>query len=174
MGMITRRVSVTLAAFLLSAVVGTIAAIPAQSAVQAQSAVPAGSGTPGALTGIRTGAHPTFDRIVLDFPGGTPQVRTARFVDKLVRDGSGQVEPLPGAAFAEVSMFGGSTYDANGHPTYLGPRKFSTPGLHNVMAIAITGDFEGYLTIGIGMRRQTSLNVFTLTNPARVVIDVGS
>jgi hypothetical protein len=41
------------------------------------------------------------------------------------------------------------------------------------MAVAITGDYESYLSIGIGMREQTWVNVFTLTAPSRVVIDVG-
>jgi hypothetical protein len=52
-------------------------------------------------------------------------------------------------------------------------RKFRTRNLTNVMAVAITGDYESYLSIGIGMREQTWVNVFTLTAPSRVVIDVG-
>ena len=41
------------------------------------------------------------------------------------------------------------------------------------MAVAITGDYEGVLSVGIGMRKQTSVKVFTLIRPTRVVIDVG-
>ena len=55
----------------------------------------------------------------------------------------------------------------------LGPRNFRTRNLINVMAVAITGDYEGYLSIGVGMRKQTSVTVFTLDAPTRVVIDVG-
>lgn len=167
MGTNTRRVVAALGMLLLSAAVVTTAAIPGQAAASPS------PGTPGALSAIRTGAHPTYDRIVLDFPGGAPQIRTSRFVDKLIRDGSGQVESLPGSAFAEVSMSPGQTHDAQGHLTYPGPRKFTTPGLNNVTAVAITGDFEGYLTIGAGLHRRTTLNVFTLTGPPRVVIDIG-
>jgi hypothetical protein len=54
-----------------------------------------------------------------------------------------------------------------------GPRKFRTRNLSNVMAVAITGDYEAYLTLGIGMRKQTWVKVFTLDAPTRVVIDVG-
>jgi hypothetical protein len=164
---IISRAAVVLATLLFSAGVITAVAIPAESAV------PAAAGTPGALTAIRTGAHPTYDRIVLDFPGGVPEVRDSRFVEELIRDPSGEVESLPGDQFAQVTMFPAATYDLEGNPTYLGPRKFTTPGLNNVTAIAITGDFEGYLTIAMGMREKTWLHVFTLTGPPRVVIDVG-
>jgi hypothetical protein len=52
-------------------------------------------------------------------------------------------------------------------------RKFRTRNLANVMAVVITGDFEGVLSVGVGMRKQTWIRTFTLTGPTRVVIDVG-
>jgi len=64
-------------------------------------------------------------------------------------------------------------HDDSGHPSYSGPQKFRTRDLTNVMAVAITGDYEGVLSAGVGMRKQTWLNVFTVSNPTRVVIDVG-
>ena len=165
MGIITRRVTTVLGALVLSAAAVTAVAVPAQSAVSSRA--------PGELTGIRTGAHPSYDRIVLDYPGGAPQVINSQFVPQLIRDGSGEVEQLPGAAFAEVAMFPAGTADVNGNPTFSGPRKFTTSGLNNVTAIAITGDYEGHLTIGTGMHRKTSLHVFTLTGPPRIVVDIG-
>jgi hypothetical protein len=146
----------------LAATVIMAGAVPAQSAVPD---IPV-------LTGIRTGTHPTFDRVVLDLSGPRPQAGS-RFVDELIRDGSGEVEWLTGAAFAEVHATPSQAHDDAGHPSYPGPKKFRTPNLGNVMAVAITGDYEGVLSLGIGMRKQTWLNVFTLSNPTRVVIDVG-
>ncbi len=159
MGAITRRI---LATFLLSAAVVTAGAVPAQSAVPD---IPV-------LTRIRTGVHPTVDRIVLDLSGPRPQV-SSRFVDELVQDGSGNVEWLTGAAFAEVHATPAQAHDEVGHPSFEGPRKFRTPNLTNVMAVAITGDYEGVLSVGVGMRKQTWIKAFTLTGPTRVVIDVG-
>jgi hypothetical protein len=159
MGTITRR---TVATLLLSAAVVTAGAVPAQSAVP---------DTP-VLTGIRTRVHPTFDRIVLDLSGPPPQV-SSRFVDDLTQDGSGDIAWLTGAAFAEVVATPAQAHDDAGHPSYPGAQKFRTRNLANVMAVAITGDYEAYLSIGVGMRRQTWVNVFTLTAPTRVVIDVG-
>jgi hypothetical protein len=138
------------------------------SAVPAQSVVP---DVP-ALTGIRIATHPTFDRIVLDLSGPRPQV-SCRFVDALTRDGSGEVEWLAGAAFAEVQVTSGQAHDNAGHPSYPGPQKFRTRNLSNVMAIAITGDYESVLSVGIGMRKQIWIKAFTLSSPTRVVTDVG-
>ncbi|MGH3836460.1 MAG: AMIN-like domain-containing (lipo)protein, partial [Pseudonocardiaceae bacterium] len=149
MGAITRR---TIAILLLSAAVVTAGAVPAQSAVQPAPDTPV-------LTGIRTGVHPNFDRIVLDFSAPRPQV-SSRFVDELIQDGSGDIEWLTGAAFAEIQMNPAQAHDDQGNPSTPGPRKFRTRNLSNVMAVAITGDYEAYLTLGIGMRRQTWVTVF--------------
>jgi len=163
MGTITRR---TLASLLLSAALVTASGVPAQSATQPAPVTPV-------LTNIRTGVHPSFDRIVLDFSGPRPQVYSSRFVDELVRDGSGDVEWLTGAAFVEVVLTPAQAHDDAGQLTYPQPWKFRTRNLSNAMAVAITGDFEATLTIGVGMRKQTWVKAFTLTGPTRVVIDVG-
>ena len=39
-------------------------------------------------------------------------------------------------------------HDDSGNPTWFFPEKFRTRDLHNVMAIAVTGDFEGHVSIG--------------------------
>ena len=159
---ITSRI---LATVFLSVAVLTAGAVPARSAQPPAPDIPV-------LTGIRTAAHPAFDRIVLDFSGPRPQV-SSRFVDKLVRDGSGEPEELPGAAFAEVGMTPAQAHDFAGNSSYPGPRKFRTANLNNVTAVAITGDYEAHLLVGIGMRKQTWVNAFTLDAPTRVVIDIG-
>lgn len=143
-------------------------AVPAHPAAPANPAVP---DTP-VLTGIRTGTHPTFDRIVLEFAGPRPQV-SSRFVDELIRDGSGNVERLPGAVFAEIRVSPAQAHNGAGQPSYGGPRRLFTGALRNVTAFAITGDFEGVLSLGVGMRRKTWVHTSTLSGPTRVVVDVG-
>jgi hypothetical protein len=159
MGSISRR---TFATLLLSVAIAFAGVLPAKSAVPD---IPV-------LTGIRTGVHPTFDRIVLDFSGPRPRV-SSRFVDELIQDGSGNVEWLTGAAFAEVHATPAQAHDEAGHSSFAGPRKFRTSNLTNVMAVSITGDFEGVVSVGVGMRKQTWVKAFTLSAPTRVVIDVG-
>jgi len=120
-----------------------------------------------ALTGIRTGAHPGFDRVVLDFGPGPQPTFTQQQVDELTADASGEVVWLTGLTFTAVSVHG-----AHDGGSYTGPAKFRTHGLTNVVAIAETGDFEDVLSIGIGERRATTVTLEWLTGPNRLVIDV--
>jgi hypothetical protein len=126
-----------------------------------------------ALTAIRTGQHPGFDRVVLDLSGSPTPTVTNRWVDELTADGSGEVVWLTGEHFVEVVSSPAAAHDDAGNLTYAGPDKFRTRNLRNVMAVALIGDFEGYLSIGLGLRTQTWVRTSTLTSPARVVIDVG-
>lgn len=164
MKVFSRRAVAVLGAFLFSVIVVGAGVMPAQAAAPAPGPM---------LVGIRSATHPTYDRIVLDFVGGRPGIQSQRFVDELRSDPSDQIEWLTGCTFAEVVMTPAYAHDSDGHPSLPGPQKFRTRNLSNVMAVAITGDFEGYATFGIGMRKQTWMNVSTLTGPDRVVIDIG-
>lgn len=157
-------------ALLVLAVAAVGAAVPAASAASAGSAASM-TQTP-VLTGIRSGRHADFDRVVLDLSGHRPEF-FIRSVDQLYYDGSGLPVSLPGAYFLEVRLAPAAAHDDNGNPTYTGPRQFGTPALTNVQAVAITGDYEAYLTVGLGMRRDSWHRVFLLDAPTRVVIDVG-
>ncbi|MGW4060724.1 AMIN-like domain-containing (lipo)protein [Amycolatopsis sp. NPDC004747] len=142
---------------------GTLAAA---GPAQAEPATPA-------LVDIRTGLNAGFDRIVLDLSAGpVPTLVNYQLVDELTADPTGDIVWLTGEYFINVSAFPLVAHDANGNPTYTGPSKFRTRNLANVMAIALTGDFEAQTSIGIGVRSRTAVKVFTLTGPNRVVIDV--
>jgi hypothetical protein len=158
----SRPVRRALAAVVLLLAGTLAAAVPAR----------ADSTTP-ALTNIRTGNNPGFDRIVLDLSAGYPPgTLNYQLTDELTADPSGEVVWLTGEYFVNVSVFAAVAHDASGHPTYPGPLKFRTRNLSNVMAVAVIGDFESALMIGLGVRTRTAVNVFTLTAPNRVVIDV--
>jgi hypothetical protein len=124
------------------------------------------------LTNIRTGLNTGFDRIVLDLGSGAAPTVSYQLVDELTADPSGEIVWLTGEYFVNVAVGHAAAHDDNGNLTYLGPQKFRTRNLRNVMAVALTGDFEAQLTIGLGVRSRTAVNVFTLTAPNRVVIDV--
>ncbi len=143
-------------------IAGTLAgAVPAQ----AVSSVPT-------LTAIRTGNNPGFDRIVLDLGPGSAPIPSYQLVDELIADPSTEIVWLTGEYFINVSVPYAAAHDDNGNPTYPGPQKFRTRNLANVMAVAVIGDWEAHLLIGLGVRSRTAVNVFTLTAPNRVVIDV--
>lgn len=121
-----------------------------------------------ALTNIRVGRHATYDRVVLDFSGPVPSSFRGNFTARLTADPSGMRVSLPGNTFVSVVTQGATAFG-----TYHGRKSFTTPELRNVRAVAITGDFEAVLSIGLGVRHRTWLHVFTLPNPSRLVIDVG-
>jgi hypothetical protein len=47
-----------------------------------------------------------------------------------------------------------------------------TPIYPILLQVRAAGDFESYLSFGIGLSQRTGFRVFTLTQPYRVVIDV--
>jgi len=109
---------------------------------------------------------------VLDMSGHRPTVTYQR-TDELRQDGSGEIVWLTGEHYVNVQVTPAAAHDEAGNSTYLGPQKFRTRDLRNVMAVAVTGDFEGILSIGLGTRYTSWVRVFTLDSPTRVVIDVG-
>ncbi|RSD14868.1 AMIN-like domain-containing (lipo)protein [Amycolatopsis eburnea] len=127
-----------------------------------------------AMTNIRTGLNTGFDRIVLDLSSGPAPAVGYQLLDELTADPSGEIVWLTGQYFVNVTATPAAAHDVNGNLTYTGPQKFRTRNLRNVMAVAVTGDFEAHLSIGLGVRTRTAVHVFTLTAPNRVVIDVAS
>lgn len=125
------------------------------------------------LTNIRTGRHTTYDRVVLDFRGPVPSSFRDQWVGQLLTDASDKPVSLRGNKFLSVAMHDASGFDLSGRPAYTGPRTFRTFALRNIEAVAITGDFEHVLSIGIGVRHASWVHVFTLTRPSRLVIDIG-
>lgn len=124
------------------------------------------------LKGIRTGRHDTFDRIVLDLRGPVPSDIFRTWGPVLRQPGSGRLFWLYGCRFLTVRVENVTAHNAQGEPTYKGPRRFRTPKLANVKAVGIIGDFEGGVEIGIGARTQKKVRIFTLKSPTRVVIDI--
>jgi hypothetical protein len=128
------------------------------------------------LTNIRVAQHPTYDRVVLDLTGPRPTV-DHRYVDRLIADGSGRPVRLPCAVknekFLAASARPAAAHNDAGKATYHGRQQFCTPALRNVRAIGLTGDFEGVLSVGLGLRHRSWVHVFTLSGPTRMIIDIG-
>lgn len=60
---------------------------------------------------------------------------------------------------------------ADGSPLVPQARRFS-PGLSSIQEVAMAGDYEGYVSFGLGLRAKVAFRVFELSNPSRVVVDV--
>jgi hypothetical protein len=139
------------------------------------------SGVPveGLLHAMRTGHHPTFDRVVFEFCGSAVPEHHVRYEDDLRQDPSDLPLPLLGQAAVRVVFHGGTTDtasiapDPKTAPRYTGPTRL-TPNDPLVKEVAIAGDFERVLSFGVGIDHPTGLHVQTLTAPPRLVVDFWS
>ena len=122
------------------------------------------------LTAVRTGKHAGFDRVVFQFSGGLPAV-TAERVKAVYADPKGTTIPLPGRSYLHVVFRGASaTCPQPSKRTWTGPSVL-TPYLPQLLTVSAAGDFEGYLSFGLGLAAKGPYHVSTLTGPDRVVID---
>jgi hypothetical protein len=123
------------------------------------------------LIDVRYACHEDFDRIVFDFRDNSPGY-VVEYVDPpIVQDGSGEPVEIDGEAFLNVRFNPAQAHDDAGESTYTGPREI-TPGLASVSEMEMAGDFEGYVTWGIGLPEELDFRVFPLEDPFRVVIDI--
>jgi hypothetical protein len=115
---------------------------------------------PATLTGVRTGQHTCFDRLVLDVStNGTGW--SVRYVSAVRTEGRGAVLPLRGGAFLEVVEKAATT------------RRLPMPGVagyRTFRQVADGGSFEGQTTLGLGVRARLPFRVLVLDR--RVVVDV--
>jgi hypothetical protein len=125
---------------------------------------------PARVVNLRVGEHVHFDRVVIDVRGTVPTRRTVRYVHPLRYD-SGERVPLHGRRFLEVTLSPELAHRADGTSTYKGPqlKQYSMPVLRGV---AYMGEFEGYVSFGIALRRHVGYHVNVLHSPNRIVIDL--
>lgn len=129
--------------------------------------------TPGAyLTAIRTGRQASADRVVFEFAGKLPSSYTVTPVASVAADASGEPVAIAGKSFLRVTFHSASAVCADtGRKTYPGPSSV-TPRYTQLLDVEAAGDFEGYLTWGIGLAAKGSFRAYTLIAPYRVVIDL--
>lgn len=124
------------------------------------------------LTKVRAGRHACYDRFVLDITG-TTRVNSWRveYTPQVTEDGSGAVVPLRGGAFLQI------TVGANNEQFTPANRRELTnvAGFRTFRQVASAGGFEGYSSVGLGVRARLPFRVLTVPGPGdavRVAIDV--
>lgn len=128
------------------------------------------------VVNVRTGQHYCFDRLVIDLNGPAAGY-SVRYVPQVVQDGSGLPIPLRGQAFIQLTA-NAPAYDAGGKSTYNPANKAELSdvgGYQTFRQVAWAGSFEGYTSLGLGVRARLPFRVFTLAGPgsgSRLVIDV--
>jgi hypothetical protein len=130
---------------------------------------PTGTG-PALLTGVRVGRHDAYDRTVFDFTGGTPGYRVE--YAPLYTEGKGDLVHLEGAQTLSIHFHPAYAHDPEtGAPT-ADLNQVLTPRFPTLRQVKFGGDFEGYVSAGLGLADRVGFRVFTLANPYRVVVDV--
>ena len=129
------------------------------------------------ITNVRAGRQACFDRMVVDLRGRGAGYNV-RYVSQVLSEGQGAVVPLRGGARLSV-VIKAPAYDINtGRMTYRPANSrelVSVAGSSTFRQVAWGGTFEGYTTIGLGVRARLPMRVFILNGPgtsSRVVIDV--
>ena len=125
------------------------------------------------LTNVQAGKHEDYDRLVFTFRDAVPGYRVAYVQPPIVQDGSGLPVEVRGSAFLQVRMEPASGYDmAANRPAYTGPKEL-TAGFTALLEAQQTGDFEAVLSWVIGVPAQRDFRVLELSNPPRLVVDIG-
>jgi hypothetical protein len=164
-----RRVAVALAALaVLASSAATAWALPPFTLAPKSS--PPGAGLQAEMYRLTIGCHPTYDRFVLRFRFATPGYEV-RYVNKITQDPSGLPVTLLGNARLLVTVRQARAHTEDGTRSF-GPAVL-TPRCPNLRQMKKVGDFEGVLSFGLGLNHKDGFRVFRLTNPTRIVVDVG-
>jgi len=117
---------------------------------------------------VRTGTHPGYDRVTIEFNNGEPGS-----VDMSPHNGttftqgaSGQQVTLQGSTGLLVIIHG-----SDEHTAYTGSTDIKT-GYSVLLELRQVEDFEGTVQWGVGLSKSACYRAFYLTNPARLVIDI--
>ena len=118
-------------------------------------------------TDVRVGTQSTYDRFVLQFDSSVPAYTVTRQNNPVFKmAASGQSITLSGTAGALVQV-----HTATGANTYSGPVDFVHPEFLVINEARLTGDFEGYISWGLGLSHAACMRSFTLSDPPRLVVD---
>lgn len=112
------------------------------------------------LTGLRTGRHACFDRLVIDMSSSTVGWNV-RYVSAVRDQGRGAVVPLRGGAFLQVDVQSAAMRT---------PAMPDVAGYTTFRQVGWGGSFEGSSTVGLGLRGRLPFRV--LRSGSDLVIDV--
>ncbi len=112
------------------------------------------------LAGVRTGRHDCYDRLVVDLSRSDVGY-SVRYVNAVRDQGQGAVVPLRGGAFLQIDL----QASAARHPAMP-----SVAGYRTFRQVGWGGSFEGYSTVGLGVRARLPFRVFR--NGSDLVVDV--
>lgn len=115
----------------------------------------------------RVGEQPDYDRFVLQFDSIVPTYTVTRQAKPVfTMGGSGQTVTLSGTAGVLITV-----HSATGATTFVGSTDIVNANYAVLDEARQTQDFEGYVSWGLGLSKPACMRVFTLDDPARLVVD---
>lgn len=129
----------------------------------------------GPVTGVRSGRHTCYDRLVVDLKGRAPGY-TVKYVSNVYTEGQGALVPLRGGAKLLI-VVNAPAYDQSGNSSFVPKNQkevVNVTGYTTFRQVAWAGTFEGYTSMGLGVRARLPFRAFTITDAttSRLVIDV--
>jgi hypothetical protein len=120
------------------------------------------------VTGVRFAAHSQegFDRIVFDIRGALPGY-SVRYVSQVRMDPSDRPVSVPGRRYLLVVLNPAQAHRADGAATVSGVHHVGLPILESY---AVVGDYEGHVSIVLGLDDVVGYRVGEL--PGRIYLDV--
>jgi len=123
---------------------------------------------------IRTGAHPCFERVVIELsgPGDMPGVRVEYVDDPVLLSPSDQTVDIDGDATLVISLAAWMpSMEGDG---YAGPTDFQPTNVSHIRQVRQIENFEGMSAWAIGLDRERDFTVGYLEAPARIVVDIAT
>ena len=124
--------------------------------------------------GIRTGAHPCFERIVLELggEGEMPGYLVAYEADPIKLGPSDQTVEIAGDATLVLRLAAWmTTMEGEG---YHGPTVIVPTNVDHVVELRMLENFEGMCAWAIGLDEQRPFTIGTLAAPPRIVVDIAT
>jgi hypothetical protein len=105
------------------------------------------------LTGVFVGDHPegnpAYVRMSFYFRGAFPEYNF-NYASEIRSDGEGAKLPLAGNSFLRLQFWPAQAHDNNGKST-ITAKPDTRIGLGNLVSYVFAGDYEGYVTYGLGI-----------------------
>jgi hypothetical protein len=130
---------------------------------------------PPVVQAIRAAAQSGFDRLVFEFSGDKVPGYSVQYDTKAVSCGSGEdVTAFIGGGKAPAAMLIVKMQPANGHNDagQATVARDLNPGLSTIVRAFGICDFEADVQYAVALTAEKPFKVSTLTNPARLVIDI--
>jgi hypothetical protein len=117
---------------------------------------------------LRTGSHAGYDRVTVEFKNGQPGSISIRpqAGTSFNQSPSGKTDTLAGTNGILVII-----RSADAHTSYSGVRDIKT-GYPSLVETRVIEDFEGQVSLGLGVSQSACYRASMLNNPARLVIDI--